>query len=436
LHYRALEAPLDLVRSGKYEQLVAPNGNSKVPVHRWFHMKEAYSHIFFAQVLKDIGLADRKYLRVLDPFAGVGTTALAVADTVAHGGLAGATVYGVECNPFLHLVGAAKLRALQSPPYEFLFTAQKVAASVLCGRITADHVPQLSTFANPQYFDPSSVRQLVSLREAIEVEAKAGANPDAINLAKVCLGTVVEPASGLRRDGRALRYVKTKPRLKPVAEFLRRAEQIQEDLPAKSVPVNGSIVLGDGRTLDSLPRESFDLVVFSPPYPNNIDYTEVYKLEAWLLGYIADDAGFSEQRLKTLHSHPSLKRETAARYLDSPQALEVERLIAPLLTAVPDHSRYTGDQKSMIRGYTYDMLSTLKAAYHRINVGGFLVYAVGNSVHGGTNGKFIIAADLLIARLAELVGFRVETIEVARHLKRRGVASPFLRESVVFARKV
>lgn len=142
-----------------------------------------------------------------------------------------------------------------------------------------------------------------------------------------------------------------------------------------------------------------------------------------------------EQRLKTLHSHPSIKREVTPRYLGSAEAPEVERLIAPLIAAVPANGRFSGSQESMIKGYVDDMLSTLRAAYGRMKEGAFLVYAVGNSLHGGTGGKFVIAADLLIARLAELVGFRVKSIDVARHLKRRGVVSPFLRESVVFARK-
>jgi DNA modification methylase len=34
----------------------------------------------------------------------------------------------------------------------------------------------------------------------------------------------------------------------------------------------------------------FDLILTSPPYPNNIDYSEVYKLELWLLGFIDKQA--------------------------------------------------------------------------------------------------------------------------------------------------
>lgn len=435
IHYQELEASLSLSHSGKYEQLVVPNGNSKEPIHRWFHMKEAYSHLLFSQVLRDTRLVDRRNLKVLDPFAGTGTTALATAEAVACGVLERATVYSVECNPFLHLVGKAKLRAVQHPPHEFLQVAQKAAASVLCGRVESGNAPQLSTFANKQYFAPDIVRQLGRLRKAIEAEGNVGTNPDAINLAKICLGAIVEPVSKLRRDGRALRYVKDKQSLNPVAEFLRRAEQIQEDLPAAPIPVEGSVVLGDGRTLATLPDGAFDLVLFSPPYPNNIDYTEVYKLEAWLLEYITDTTSFREHRLKTLHSHPSIKRATTPRYLHSLHSSEVENLIAPILAAIPSNGRFSEAQQSMIIGYVDDMLSVLESAYSRMKNGAFLVYAVGNSLHGGTGDKFVIAADLLIAKLAELVGFRVENIDVARYPKRRGVVSRFLRESVVFARK-
>src|SRR5205823_14898652 len=129
-----------------------------------------------------------------------------------------------------------------------------------------------------------------------------------VDLARVCLGATVEPVSRLRRDGRALRYVPDKQRPDVILEFLRRAEQIDEDLQRPPLRVRGRIQLGDGRLLAPRPPEeaTMDVVVFSPPYPNNIDYTEVYKLEAWLLGFINSHEEFATQRLKTLYSHPSL----------------------------------------------------------------------------------------------------------------------------------
>src|SRR3989442_224275 len=74
-------------------------------------------------------------------------------------------------------------------------------------------------------------------------------------------------------------------------------------------PVETRVLEGDGRTLECISDEKrkFDLVLYSPPYLNNIDYTEVYKLELWLSGLTSTQADFRELRLRTLRSHPSIK---------------------------------------------------------------------------------------------------------------------------------
>src|SRR5262249_45744406 len=68
---------------------------------------------------------------------------------------------------------------------------------------------------------------------------------------------------------------------------------------------------GDARQLcdalrDAVEPGSVGLAVYSPPYLNCIDYTEVYKLESWLLGLIRDQREFRQTRLGTLRSHPSI----------------------------------------------------------------------------------------------------------------------------------
>jgi hypothetical protein len=89
----------------------------------------------------------------------------------------------------------------------------------------------------------------------------------------------------------------------------------------------------------------------------------------------------------------------------------------------------------MLRGYALDMYLTLRSAKERVGEGGWVVYVVGNSVHGRGPEHLIIAADLMIAELASFAGLIVERLAVARHLRRRFVASPLLRESVVFLRR-
>lgn len=434
--YEALESSFVVRANSDYETLVVPNGNSNEPIHRWFKLKEAYSRRLLPRLIKDLGIESNRDLRILDPFAGSGTTAISAADLVADKTLSKPTVLSFECNPFLQLVAGSKLRAMQQPTSSFLPLAKRVGAMAGRRRIEPAAVPALATFENEDFFDSDGLTQLLRLHAAIDEAAQVGESQLDIDLARLCLGASIEPCSSLRRDGRALRHVVDKVRAEPVTEFLRRAEQVDEDMPRRPIGVRGSIQLGDGRSLRPNPPRagSVDLVVFSPPYPNNIDYTEVYKMEAWLLGFIATSRQFTEQRLRTMYSHPSVLRPDASPANGDAAASEFALMMAPVLAAVPP-DRYHLARHRMLNGYFADMLSTLKSSFAALRPGGDLVYVVGNSVHGSGNDSVVIAADLLIARLAETVGFDVRSIEVARKLRRRQIESPFLRESVVFLRR-
>ena len=429
-HYRRLQAQFVVEEGGRYGALVIPNGNASAPVHRWFHLKEAFSCDLLGQVVADTRLQGRSSLRVLDPFAGGGTTAVSLANLAAQRTLRRVTFHGFECNPFIRLVAAAKLTAMQAPSRTFERLAWKVATAAYRGEVQAPPAPVLTTFDNESYFDRSDLGLLLRLREAIDVEECDGAKQADVTLARLCLAASVEPVSALRRDGRALRHVPAKIRARPIRTFLAHAERIALDMPVQRVPIRGRIHLDDGRSMRGLSGHAkFDLVIFSPPYPNNIDYTEVYKMEAWLLGMFEDASTFRSQRLKTVHSHPSIRRSAEADALS-----QLADIVAPILDAVPD-DRYTSQRRAMISGYARDMAQTLESAWKRLRPGGDLVYVVGNSLHGNEDHGFVIAADLIMAELARRQGFVVERIDVARRLRRRHSDSPYLRESVVFTKR-
>ena len=429
-HYRRLQTSFVLEESGRYKALVVPNGNAHAPIHGWFHLKEAFSCDLLMQIVADTRLQNQPSLRVLDPFAGVGTTAVSLANLTAQRALKQVTFYGFECNPFIQLVGTAKLTAIQTPTKTFGGFAKKIAAAACSNKVRTPPVPDLTTFHTDLYFDKNDLGLLLRLRAAIDIEAADGAKQEDVTLARLCLAATVEPVSSLRRDGRALRYVPEKTRAHPIRNFLACAERVERDMPVGRSPLQGRIHLGDGRTMSGVAaRPPFDLVVFSPPYPNNIDYTEVYKMEAWMLGIFQDASTFMSQRRKTVHSHPSIKRRT-----EDPERSHITDVVTPILDAVPD-DRYASQRRAMISGYAQDMAQTLKAAWDRLRPGGSLVYIVGNSLHGNGEQGFVIAADLIMAEVASRPGFIIDRIDVARRLRRRRSESPFLRESIVFANR-
>ncbi|MFI6160312.1 hypothetical protein ACIA59_10225 [Micromonospora haikouensis] len=435
-HYLQLEDGINVSETGDYATLVTPNGNSSQPVHRWFHFKEAFSHRLLSRVIKDEELAVRgDGFQVFDPFAGSATTAVSLAQIAQEGTITSARFFGTECNPFLHILGSGKVAALSKPPSNFEEFAKTVASAAAHERLSPSAGIALSTFHKESYFPQANVERLLKLRSACDRLSEAADETTQL-LAATCLATSVEPASRLRRDGRTLRFSPSKVPLDPTAVFMGTAQRIKEDLPKEPVRIHANISLADIRDNSSDNQlTDIDLALFSPPYPNNIDYTEVYKLELWALGLVDSNDAFTSQRRRTLRSHGSLKWDDEYAYKLQPFGVEIDKTLDPILKAIPRSDRYTQYRRQLVMGYVDDMLRVVSKVHGALRPGGVMACVVGNSLHGNPGEQVLIAADLLIAHMAMLVGMDVTRIEVARRPKRRITQSDYLRESIVFARK-
>ena len=427
IHYRQISQRIPCDVAVDYAGLVTPYSNPSKPFHRWFHMKEAFSAGLLGQVVKDCGFDDvSRGLRILDPFSGSATTAISAAelDPIPE-------LWGVESNPFLYLLSSVTHKAMQQTPTGILSLAEAVTRRADARTVTSERFvrPALSTYKNKKYFHQAELRRLLALVDELERLAPIGENLS-VDLLRIAVAASAEPVSNLRRDGRALRYCPDKARLHAYEEFLRRAHVIAEDVASCRMSAKGGQFLGDGRRLDCLPGDLvFDLVLFSPPYPNNIDYTEVYKLEAWMLGMIASREQFREQRLRTLHSHPSIRREVPSSHTE-----DIVGLITPVLDSV-EPGRYSAALIEMIQGYMVDLVSLFRSLANRVRPGGHVVCAIGNSVHGPPGAGVIIAADVLVMAAADIAGLAPQRIAIARNLTRRSHSSPLLRESVCFIQR-
>jgi hypothetical protein len=201
------------------------------------------------------------------------------------------------------------------------------------------------------------------------------------------------------------------------------------------------IVLGDGRSAGIVPAESIDLVVTSPPYPNNIDYNEVYKLELWLLGLATSEENFLGLRRKTFRSHPTCSPLTNedASYVEFQEHLEagpIEELLGMVVRRVDRIERdKTRGRSKVLEGYLFDTWRSLQTHLACLKPGGHAAYVVGNSLHGATDTPYLVPTDLIFATLGEMVGFEVKRLVVARSLSRRLAGNHFLRDSVVLLRK-
>jgi DNA modification methylase len=194
---------------------------------------------------------------------------------------------------------------------------------------------------------------------------------------------------------------------------------------------------GDGRRLDAAGIEpgSIDIVLTSPPYPNNIDYSEVYKLELWLLGFVKTSTEFLRLRKSTLRSHPTSDLETKPEidFIAAIAQKPLAHFFDPVMKRTAAHEETWRNKLAL--GYFSDMWISLKEQYRSLRPGGRVFLVIGNSLHGCAGKAYLIPTDLLLGQLGKSLGFELEQILIARNTRRRLSGNHFLRESIVTLRK-
>jgi hypothetical protein len=428
--FRALEADLPLWYTPKYGGLVVSSRNDEHPVHRWFRFKEGYAAELLGTVLATLDLPTNRELTLLDPFCGSGTTLLSAENLRANGwsfrGL------GIEVNPFIAFVANTKINWSRINPRR-MCEAGEVALKV--SEHTHVPLPELTSISEGRCISRTIARRLIGLRDAIE-KTRYTADRNGLLLG---LAASIEPLSKVRKDGRALRIVSKSP-INFEETIRARWHEIASDVASQPANLrskaNMAIVRGDGRrpVEAGVLAESVDLIVTSPPYPNNIDYTEVYKLELWLMGFVSSSSEFLKQRRHTLRSHPtSAPLSSKSLFFEKLELEPLCSILKPLLLRMAD--THDSMRKRLLLGYCADLFEAMQQHFITLRPGGYEVLVVGNSLHGSGDQAFLLPSDLLIAAMAPLIGFEVQELNIARGLKRRLSGNHFLRESVVVLRK-
>lgn len=409
---------------------IPSSDNSSLPVHRWFRFKESFSGDLLKKVVEVYARELGKTFRFLDPFCGVGTSLVAAQELSACGYHVDAI--GIERNPFIAFVGRTKVSWPEIDPDRIPELGASLLVNSSDGRVS---LPSLSSVKDGRCISRYLARRIVAIRDSIRRDGYTPTH-DALLLG---LGATVEPVSKVRKDGRALRLV---DRARPHFENTLRGKWhlisadvqfFQNTLRGAPIPL---VIVGDGRLPSkyAIKPGSIDLIVTSPPYPNNIDYSEVYKLELWLLGFIEDAQSFLQLRYSTFRSHQTCSMpEPPSGFLAELKRGALKGLLAPLLHRVHQMPRCW--RPRLLIGYFSDIWRSLEGFYECLRPGGLAIIVVGNSLYNGTSSPYVIPTDLTVATIGRCVGFEVESVAVVRSLKRRLSGNHFLRESIIVLRR-
>jgi hypothetical protein len=426
------------------------------PIHRWYTYKEGFSPRL-PHILLGLMPARDHPLVIADTFAGVATTPLTLqfADNVA-------SAIGVEYSPFAHFVGSTKLRWAELDCKRLRRHAARLART----RLSGASLPELTSFHDKRIFPPRVAETLASARQVIASDPKLHTLERDFFL--LGLASTIEDVSGAAKDGRALRIMNGRSRspkvLSPVKnavtgddvqttllnQWLAMIEDVAAMAPVKDLAMSEvSHYRGDARDLAQISstqgnlfsNSSIDYFFYSPPYLNCIDYTEVYKLELWLLEFVRDQAAFRSLRLGTLRSHPSIEFPVNTYFSES--SADVSQLIRDLALFIEqNHTR--PNMGRMVQNYFEDMYQVFVEQARTLQPRGRIACVVANSTFSRrqkVDGKWRehwslpVPSDIILARLAELAGLIHAQIWDARALRPRNVQQGAARESVVVAEK-
>ncbi len=399
-------------------------GAEKLPFQTWRHFKEAFAPELVARAVRESHVLVRT---CIDPFGGSGTTALACQ-------FLGVEPITMEVNPYLADLIEAKLTAYDSTSLTHDFGS--IIRAVRSMRSGHDLSWLPATFVAPGVnnrwlFEYDVAQRIESYRTAI-----AGvSNPTHQMFFRTILGGFLVEVSNVLISGKGRRYRQNWQLRKHTPEtvdqqFLARVQKaLYEIARYASRPVSQyTLIRGDCReTIPSAPMA--DLAVFSPPYPNSFDYTDVYNVELWALGYLKDSADNRLLRQSTLASHVQIQRNYAPRPLGSATLDEVSQKLHASRELL--WSRWIPD---MVDGYFADMRGVMTSLASRLNPQGEAWAVVGDSLYANTH----IPVAKILAELAPSCGFEAVHVEAFRSMRSSAQqgGKEELAESLVVFRKI
>lgn len=404
----------DLTRS-----LVSFQANKHKSFYRWYKFKEAFSASLVEFLCHKYQINHGK---VLDPFAGSGTTLFATSKI-------GIDADGVELLPIGQQIINTKnilegefnsedLNRLRA--YLHVETWQKFEAKT--------SLPELKITKSA--YPPNTKTAIERFIESYQYE-----NIKVQNVLKFALLCILESVSYTRKDGQYLRWDSRSGRgqgnktfhkseiLDFESAITNKIREIVQDLEPLTQQMEiftsfikpGKIHLYHGSCLSIMPNlaeSTYDAIITSPPYCNRYDYTRTYALELALLGVTESEIIQLRQKMLSCTVENKPKNLLAINPLWN-QALKVaeshELLKAILIYLETQKTQGNLNNNSiprMVKGYFDEMACVIQESARLLKPGAILFMVNDNVRYAGVS----ISVDMILCDFATQLGFTIENI--------------------------
>ena len=421
------------------------------------HGEDLAAHDWYRFVLSFPPHLVRQYLRkfevdeaatILDPFCGTGTTLVECKKL-------GMESVGIEAHPLTHFASSVKVD--WSPdPEELLEHANEVAEAV---KTELESVG----IDDGQHYDPDSLFggwSGVGLRELLpesrKLLLKGSISPLPLHKTlvlldhikrrrgdgyerheRLALAKALVSSIGNLRFGPEVGVGPAKPDAPVVSAWLSGVQRMAEDLrelrwragDAPSVAYNA-----DSRNLlDKVAPESIDVVITSPPYPNEKDYTRTTRLESVLLGFINDRTELQALKRGLVRSNTRGVYKGDDDDVWVSQHPEIERIAEAIEARRIELGKTSGFERLYSRVtklYFGGMARHLADLRHILRPGAQLAYVVGDQA---SYLRVMIRTGHLLGEIAQSLGYELLSIDLFR-TRFSTATKEHLREEVVVLR--
>jgi len=370
---------------------LSPDLLRQTPIHRWYVFPHSFSHDLVNHLIHTWSLTKRD--RLLDPFAGAGTTILAAKQHEIP-------ATGYDLSPLSVFISKGKVSDYSLAELERSQMWLRDSLRNLGSNDRMRDLPNLVRRALPG----RALHQYEHIRNQI-LDSPYSRNTRRF-LRYALMSTIPEISKAVGNGG-WLRWTNRRPTpSRIISRFLAKV-----DLMISDVEINGlrkckellwSVSKADARYLP-LDDGEVTAIITSPPYPNRHDYTRVFGVE--LLLEFLNEKTIKTLRRQSFQSHPESQptRISTSDY-DRPQSF------LKLLKRLEEREVDCRIPR-LLDGYFLDVFLALGEMKRVIRKHGRIAMVVGNVQYSGIP----VYVDELCAELAQQVGLNCVRIHVARY---------------------
>lgn len=430
--------PIDKIESVTFEnnKLLAKDGK----FHDWYRFVLSFPPHLVRHYIDRFNADSGKI--IVDPFCGTGTT-------IVESKINGIGSIGVEANPFLHFVSSVKInwavnvKIIESVAREIGDDTLRLLKSegIDDNSLTVNDISRL----NLATLDEPSQKLLISnsisplpLHKTLvllSILNRHKAQPYYDHFLLALANALVFKISNLR-FGPEVGVAKPKSDYPVVRSWLQEIKKMTKDIGSiqeRSYP-NCFVKLGDARRINHLiDHQSVDIVITSPPYPNEKDYTRTTRLESVILGFIKNKEELRKFKKTFVRSNTRgvYKNDNDDKWiLDNPKILKLADEIEKKRVKLGKTSGFEKLYSKVALQYFGGMAEHFANLRYVLKPDAMLAYVVGDQA---SYLQIMIRTGELLADIAQSLGYELVDVDLFR--KRFATAtSSELREEVIILR--